>query len=212
MFQALAWLLEYQNKWDLILSLRMAASAGGARLLKRIMMRCFRRGTVGSKGEVGKSYPEEMMLKDQLGEEGYSREGQQNEQRWGEQLGVGRAWHSRQERLAGASILYLVPRLESWESSLNPLLSEHTNSDLRQTILPLRPQFSYLQNGISLRFKCNSTWKSLWATHSKYSVSMAITVNCLSLPMYSQPLSPIDSSSLKFLYSGFSSPFPLFLS
>ena len=36
---------------------------------------------MGSKGEVGKSYPEEMMLKYQLGEEGYSREGQQNEQR-----------------------------------------------------------------------------------------------------------------------------------
>ena len=190
----------------------MAASAGGARLLKRIMMQCCRRGAARSEGEVGKSYPEEMMLKVQLGEEGYSREGQQHEQRWGEQHSVGRAWRSRQERLAGASMLYLVLRLESWESSLNPLLSAHTNSDLRQTNSPLGPQFSYLQNGISLRFKCNSTCKSLWVTHSKYSVSVAINVNCLSQPTYSQPLSSIDSSSLKFLSSGFSSSFPLLLS
>lgn len=190
----------------------MAASAGGSRLLKRIMMQCCRRGAAGSEGEVGKSYPEEMMLKDQLGEEGYSREGQERDQRWGEQRGVRGAWRSLQERLAGASMHYVVPRLESGESSLNPLLSEHTNSDLRQANWPLGPQFSYLQNGIPLRFKYNSSCKSLWVTHSKYSVSMAITVNGLSQPMYAQPLNPIDSSSLKCLYSVFSFLFPLLLS
>ena len=207
MFQALAWPLEYQNKWDLTLSLRMAASAGGARLLKRIMMQCFRRGAAGSEGEVGKSYPE-VMLKDQLGEEGYSREGQERDQGWGEQCGVGGARRSRQERLAGASMHYVVPRLESGESSLNPLLSEHTNNDLRQANWPLGPQFSYLQNGIPLRFECNSSCKSLWVTHSKYSVSLAITVNCLSQPMYAQPLNHIDSSSFKCLYSCFLLSFP----
>lgn len=145
-------------------SLRMAASAGGARLLKRIMMRCCRRGGCEWGRRLGRVTPEEIMLKVQLGE-GYSREGQQHEQRWGEQHSVGRAWRSEQERLAGASML--CSNYWGWNlgSHLWILSYQHTLTVTLGKQIHLWGLNFYLQNGISLRFKCKTVLVRAYEWH-----------------------------------------------
>lgn len=118
------------------------------------------RGCEGE-GRGWKELPRGNDVKVQLGEEGYSGRGSSMNKGEGNTVLVEHDVQDR-ERLAGAS--HALSSTEAGilaESSLNPLLSAHTNSDLRQTNSPLGPQFFYLQNGISLRFKCNSTCKSL---------------------------------------------------